>query len=280
MRWTGAAAPVAGDPAEGRATPVAPERRSGLGEPAPSVPLRGTGAWLGEVDGACRVLCAGGVSPAVRAAGFSGVGRFGPGEGDGVEGEGAELLDEGEPEVVAGLFAGVGPGPDRAIGGTGFPDFAGEACRWEEVAAVPAVGEALPGAAPPAGPGARPEVFGVARCTGMSGPDRAAVRSAGVTESGRAAGAGAGEGAANSVLLPVPRPAGALPAPSPPEAGAGVAGRSWRETARCTGALPGVLPPPVVRADGRAEALAAPETGAASAAALVPGACPWRGRSG
>ncbi|MFF8563854.1 hypothetical protein ACF06N_02700 [Streptomyces albidoflavus] len=56
------------------------------------------------------------------------------------------------------------------------------------MAAVPAVGEALPGAAPPAGPGARPEVFGVARCTGMSGPDRAAVRSAGVAAAvGRAA---------------------------------------------------------------------------------------------
>lgn len=188
MRWTGAAAPVAGDPADGRAAPAAPERRSGLGEPAPSVPLRGTGAWLGEVDGACRVLCAGGVSPAVRAAGFSGVGRFGPGEGDGVEGQGPELLDEGEPEVVAGLFAGAGPGPDGATGGTGFPDLAGEACRWEEVAAVPAVGEALPGTAPPAGPGARPEVFGVARCTAMSGRDGAAVRSAGVAAAvGRAA---------------------------------------------------------------------------------------------
>ncbi|MET7626721.1 hypothetical protein, partial [Streptomyces albidoflavus] len=45
-----------------------------------------------------------------------------------------------------------------------------------------------------------------------------------------------------------------------------MAGRSWRETARWTGAPPGVLPPPVGLADGRAGALAAPETGAASAA--------------
>ncbi|MFE7674201.1 hypothetical protein ACFU5N_18505, partial [Streptomyces albidoflavus] len=168
------------------------------------------------------------------------------------------------------MLAGPGPEPDGATGGTGFLDLAGETCRFED---VPAVGEAPPGAAPPVGADAIAEFFGVARWTGMSGRDCAGVRSAGVAEAGRAAGAGAGGGAADSVLLSVPRPVGALPVRSPPGAGAGVAGRSWGETARCTGAPLGALPPPVGladgRVDGRAGALAAPETGAASAAALV-----------
>lgn len=245
------------------------------------MPLRDAGAWLGEVAEAVGVLCAGGVLAGGRPAAVSGAGRLGPAEGDGVEDERPGPLDEGAPDGVAGLPAGAGPEPDGTTGGTGFADLAGETCRLAE---VPAVGEATPGAAPPTGPDALAEFFGVARWTGMSGRDCAGVRSAGVAAAGRTAGAGAGEGAAGSVLLPVPRPVGALPARSPSGAGAGMAGRSWRETARCTGAPLGVLPPPVGladgRVDGRAGALAAPETGAASATALVSGACPWRGRSG
>ncbi|ESQ00967.1 Hypothetical protein B591_03850 [Streptomyces sp. GBA 94-10 4N24] len=216
-----------------------------------------------------------------------------------MEDEGPELLDAAEPAVaavVAGLLAGAGPEgaagaaggagrdegpePDGAAGGTRLPDLAGETCRFED---VPPVGEAPPGA-PPAGADPLAEFLAVARWTGMSGCGCgcgcAGLRSAWAAEAGRAAGAGAGEAAADSVLLSVPRAVGALPARSRPAAGAGVAGRSWRETARWTGAPPAVLPPPVGLADGRTGALAAPETGAASAAAPVSGACPWRGRSG
>lgn len=104
-------------------------------------------------------MCAGGASAGVRPGAVSGAGRLGPGEGDGVEDEGPELLDAGEPDVLAGLLAGAGPEPDGAAGGTGFPDLAGETCRCAE---VPTVGEAPPGA-PPAGPDALAGFLGMAR---------------------------------------------------------------------------------------------------------------------